>query len=312
MYHYIKDYTNPLYCRLKGLDAELFDKQLSFFEKNFNVIRMEDIIEFYLSGGKANIPEKAILLTFDDGSKCHYTCAFPLLKKHNMHGSFFIPARVLHENKLLNTNKIHLILAYAQIDEVYNEILSLLKKSVLSADSLYEKYVTMNRWDDAKTAFCKVILQNIEPIEYRNELINLLYEKFINIDESIIAKEFYLNKNQIKEMQDSGMFIGIHGYLHSRLGYMDSEHIKEDIDRAIDIMKDFINVNCWVMSYPYGHSSSEVIKYISRKGACMAITTEPKIANLSYSDRYLLPRLDCNDFPPKSEEYINAEVRKDK
>ncbi len=53
MYHYIKDFANPLFKNLKGLDAVLFDKQLEFFSENFNVLSMEDTINV-LSGGGAN------------------------------------------------------------------------------------------------------------------------------------------------------------------------------------------------------------------------------------------------------------------
>ena len=51
MYHYIKDFTNPLFKNLKGLDVDLFDKQLDFFSKNFNVLTMEQTIEILMGGG---------------------------------------------------------------------------------------------------------------------------------------------------------------------------------------------------------------------------------------------------------------------
>lgn len=51
MYHYIKDFTNPLFKNLKGLDADLFDKQLDFFSKNFNVLTMAQTLEILGGGG---------------------------------------------------------------------------------------------------------------------------------------------------------------------------------------------------------------------------------------------------------------------
>lgn len=45
MYHYTRDLGHSRYPNIKGLDTDLFVKQLDFFEANFNVVRMEDVIE---------------------------------------------------------------------------------------------------------------------------------------------------------------------------------------------------------------------------------------------------------------------------
>ena len=312
MYHYIKDFTNPLFKNLKGLDADLFDKQLEFFSKNFNVLSMEETIEIF-SGGGGNFKPNSLLLTFDDGYYCHYSAAYPILKKHNMQGSFFIPAKVLDKkDKLLSTNKIHLLLASTDINEIYGELYSILvKKGFCNPEELMKKYLTMNRYDDHKTVFIKTILQNLDPLELRENLVDELFKKFVDCDEAEIAKSFYMNKEQIKQMQNDGMYIGLHGYRHDRLGNMTNSEIKEDIDKALDICNEFINPNCWVMNYPFGHANQNVVDYVSKKGACFGITTEPKIANLNYDNKYLLPRLDCNDFPPKSENYKTDKVKRE-
>lgn len=49
--------------------------------------------------------------------------------------------------------------------------------------------------------------------------------------------------------------------------------------------------------------SYNVLDYIKMKGACVGFTTEVKIADICMDAALELPRLDCNDFPPKSENY---------
>lgn len=44
---------------------ELFKIQFDYFAKEFNVVRMEDVIEAVKEGKE--LPENALLLTFDDG-----------------------------------------------------------------------------------------------------------------------------------------------------------------------------------------------------------------------------------------------------
>lgn len=59
------------------------------------------------------LPEKALLLTFDDGYIDNYTYALPLLEEFGFQGSFFIPRKTFVTHQLLDVNKIHYILASA-------------------------------------------------------------------------------------------------------------------------------------------------------------------------------------------------------
>lgn len=121
MYHYTRDLKNSRYPSIKGLDKELFVRQLDFFQNNFNVVTMEQVIEAWNSQN-GSLPENALLLTFDDGYIDNYLTAFPLLKERGMQGSFFIPGKTFTENVLLDVNKIHFILASADICELVADV----------------------------------------------------------------------------------------------------------------------------------------------------------------------------------------------
>ena len=99
------------------------------------------------------------------------------------------------------------------------------------------------------------------------------------------------------------MYIGIHGYDHYWLGNLSKEKMQEDITKALDVMDEFIDRKEWVMNYPYGNFNSDVLEFIEKEGACIGLTTEVRIAEIRKDPVLQLPRLDCNDFPPKSENY---------
>lgn len=120
MYHYTRDLIRSRYPDIKGLDVRLFRKQLEFFKNNFTVVTMEDVIEASESGN--GLPEKALLLTFDDGYIDNYTYAFPILEELGMQGSFFIPGKTFAEHRLLDVNKIHYILASADMTELLPDV----------------------------------------------------------------------------------------------------------------------------------------------------------------------------------------------
>ena len=104
-------------------------------------------------------------------------------------------------------------------------------------------------------------------------------------------------------MKQHGMFIGVHGYDHYWLGNLPPEQMKADVSKALEVMDGFIDRRQWVMNFPYGSYNEGVLNYIREEGACMGLTTEVCVADLNRDSVLELPRLDCNDFPPKSENY---------
>jgi peptidoglycan/xylan/chitin deacetylase (PgdA/CDA1 family) len=92
MYHYISippadadDYRRNL-----SLDPAIFAQHLDFLqEQGYTTIHLQDLIS-YLQTGRPELPDKPIILTFDDGYRDNYENAFPALRDRGMAGTFFI------------------------------------------------------------------------------------------------------------------------------------------------------------------------------------------------------------------------------
>ncbi len=314
MYHYVRDLRNSRYPKIKGLDVAAFREQIAFFKRDFNFVTMEDVMD--AASGNAQLPENALLLTFDDGYSDHYDYVFPILKEERVQGSFFIVGKTLVSNQLLNVNRIHYLLASA--DE--RTLLPALTKYMNDArrmggggnecnypctEELYQKYAVANRFDNAETIFIKRMLQTVLPEPVRVHIAKELFKEFVGESEDQLSKELYLNRKQLKTMKEHGMYIGVHGYEHYWLGNLPDAQMKKDIDQALDALDEFIDKKQWVMNFPYGNYNDGVLDYVRAMGACIGLTTKVRIAEIGKDSALLLPRLDCNDFPPKSENYKN-------
>ena len=170
-------------------------------------------------------------------------------------------------------------------------------------DDLFNEYAVESRFDIKETIFVKRMLQTVLPERLRNTISSNLFEKYVGVSEEQLAYELYMTEEQIRTMKRHGMFIGLHGYDHYWLGKLPKEQMKKDLDKALDTLDEFIDRKHWVMNYPYGSYNQDVLDYIKMKGACVGFTTEVKIADICMDAALELPRLDCNDFPPKSENY---------
>lgn len=307
MYHYTRDLVHSRYPDIKGMDKSFFRQQIEFMKNNFNIVTMEQVIDAVR--GKYDLPEKALLLTFDDGYVDNYTFAFPILEEYGVQGSFFIPGKTFATHQLLDVNKIHYILASADISKLTEDVKKEMDRyrgiefDYAPTDELFHEYAVANRFDVKETIFVKRMLQTVLPEKLRNIISSNLFEKYVGISEEKLAYELYMTQEQIRTLKRHGMFIGFHGYDHYWMGNLSPEQMRKDVDMALETLDEFIDRKCWAANYPYGDYNQEVIEYIKSQGACAGFTTDVRAAEIGVDLALELPRLDCNDFPPKSENY---------
>ncbi len=309
MYHYVRDLENSRYPKIKGMDQALFKKQIAFFQNQFQFVTMEKVLEAW--NGNGRLPERALLLTFDDGYIDNYVTVFPILQENHIQGSFFITGKTFSDDILLDVNKVHFILASGRVEDILKDLLERMNyyrkedEQFPTNEELFHEYAQANRFDSKEIIFVKRMLQTVLPERIRNQISSELFQKYVGLPERIFARELYLNRDQIRCMKKNGMFLGIHGYDHYWLGRIPEAQMIADMEKSLDVMGDFIDPNYWVMNYPYGSYNENVVSYIASRGCSLGLTTDMGIADAAKDGKYLLPRLDCNDFPPKSHVYTN-------
>lgn len=91
MYHYVSTPPSDANAIRRDLSVppERFDAHLRYLrEAGYESITLADLALALQTG--APLPEKPIVLTFDDGYVDSYEVAFPLLRHHKMVGTFFV------------------------------------------------------------------------------------------------------------------------------------------------------------------------------------------------------------------------------
>jgi PGF-pre-PGF domain-containing protein len=83
-YHNIDDANTSEHTTIKNFIAQMD----YLYKNNYNTITFAELIEHMNSG--QSLPEKSIVLTFDDGWKGNYINAFPILKNYGFVATFFI------------------------------------------------------------------------------------------------------------------------------------------------------------------------------------------------------------------------------
>lgn len=315
MYHYVRDLKNSRFPEIKGCDVRLFKEQVGYIKKHYTPVTVEEVIDACNNGKQ--LPDHAILLTFDDAYADHFTYAFPVLEHEHIQGVFFPPVKAVTEHTVLDVNKIHFLLASTPSDKMpalLNELRGMVEKNreeygLDSFDNYFEKLAVANRFDPKEVIFVKRLLQVALPEDLRKKLATELFEKAVGMDEAMFSRELYMTIDQIKCMVDCGMHVGSHGYDHYWLGSLAKEKQEFEIVKSIE----FIgmvggDVNNWTIGYPYGNYNDDTISLLKQYGCKMGFTTRNDTADFNMNEpnvMYMIPRLDVNDLPKDSNEGVN-------
>lgn len=93
MYHHISDTmpAGPYVVR-----PATFEKQMAWLkDNNYHVITYAKFYEALIN--KTTLPDKPVVLTFDDNNKDQFENALPILQKYNYSGIFFIPTAYINK-----------------------------------------------------------------------------------------------------------------------------------------------------------------------------------------------------------------------
>ena len=88
LYHNISESYHKSQADM-NISAGDFEKHIvSLIENGYNIINFNTYIDHI--NGLCDLPEKSVIITFDDGYLSNYTVAYPILRKYGVSGTVFV------------------------------------------------------------------------------------------------------------------------------------------------------------------------------------------------------------------------------
>jgi len=100
MYHYLSDPPPGAdrYRRDLSVSPALFEQHLAFLrDQGYQAITLYDLLYHLVQG--APLPDKPVIITFDDGYRDNYSNAFPLLRQYGFTATFFVLSEVTNQGE---------------------------------------------------------------------------------------------------------------------------------------------------------------------------------------------------------------------
>jgi peptidoglycan/xylan/chitin deacetylase (PgdA/CDA1 family) len=222
---------------------DLFNENIHFIGGDHRVSEFDaqlEIIKSKVDIGNRIEPGK-VLITLDDGYTNNHTIVGPILRKHGVSATFFVPACYFESTDMLWVDRLLMWLSfvpegtYSIANREYNLTGQSSRKEAWNAiwDLLNENY-----------SIKKTILQDIEKAYSVNQLP--IDEDYFNLRFEVLRKE------NIALMKADGDQIGCHSYNHDILSKLSPTELQQNFERCEPHRENY-NVD-W-FSYPFGREN---------------------------------------------------------
>jgi peptidoglycan/xylan/chitin deacetylase (PgdA/CDA1 family) len=273
--------------------ADALATQLEQLGRAFEFVSRDDVVAAAL--GERGLPERACLVTFDDGLRCQLDHALPVLERLEVPAVFFVPALPLVEAHVLTVHKLHHVRERLTDDQLAAE----LEHTGIDVDDVDDEAAQAHyRYDTPSSARIKYLLNMTLPAAERDLVIDELF-LHVQPDEASFCADLYMSSADVGALERSRRAVGAHSYEHRPLALLAPRDRKRDLARCTATLEQLMGQPPRAFSYPHGTSTTvdvESARDVAASGFEIAFTME-RALNRSLAEPCLLARLDANDAP---------------
>ncbi len=257
---YLNDF--PFDHGLVSATPESFEWQMQLIKQQRTPVTLDHVAKYI--AGEEDLPEKAVVVTFDDGYSDNYTYAYPILKKLS------IPATIFLTTGYINTRKLlwHDLGPY-----------TVLRSTNLSVPTNSGNIQLNSRSSerDRRNATRRFLsyLKSIPHKEAICVLDNLSASRGITLPSGDQDRAAILSWDQVREMHANSITFGSHTVNHALLSRLNSTELFNELRNSKREIEHQIGTNCDFFAYPAGKSiayNSNATKAVASAGYKLALT----------------------------------------
>jgi peptidoglycan/xylan/chitin deacetylase (PgdA/CDA1 family) len=226
-----------------SVTPEEFERELQYLKRCLDVVSVDD-----LAAGlhdPAQLPERAALITFDDGYLDNYQTAFPLLRAAGLPACFFLSTGIVGSSRIPWWDQVACCMKHSRFGTL---------SSPFTVDP--SPFVLKEAGPTAATAR---FLRNLKRLPWPQamEYLDRLREE-TRVDPGTYAPEpLFMSWDQAREMQAGGMNLGGHTRFHPILGNVtDPDQLLAEIAGCHADLMAQTGVKPLAFAYPVGSAQA--------------------------------------------------------
>jgi len=297
-FHYVRSSFDDPYPGIHGMTPRQLEDQLNLLSKAGIYVSAGQILDAVR--GVVPLPDRAIVVTFDDGLREQYETAWPVLQRMGIPAIFFVNTAPIVHTTISSVHKIHMIRASFDPCQVVNVLHQEAGRLGIAMDMHIDdtKVMGQYKYDGLDTARLKYLLNFLLAPSDRDRVVEACFQQLFPNSEARISKSLYMDVSQVEDLAACGC-IGTHAHEHLPLGVLPSDVAQEQIELSATYLKRWTGEIPFALSYPYGSieaCSLEAGTIANESGVEFAFTME-RAANIDLQRPMFLARFSSSDLP---------------
>jgi len=219
-----------------GPTAEQFDWELGYVKSRFDCIALEEAVA--MMTGHAPV-RRSLHITFDDGYLDNYQTAFPILRSHGLHATFFLPTSFIGTPRLPWWDTIAYIIKHSRHDS-------------FKVNYPRPAEFRLDRAKPSATVFQVLMVCHETSTTNYAPLIDELETACDCPRPNGSSERCFLNWDEAREMQSAGMTFGSHTHTHEVLSGLSAERQVSELAESRTILERELGRRIDVLAYPVG------------------------------------------------------------
>ncbi|WP_376691959.1 polysaccharide deacetylase family protein [Wenzhouxiangella sp. EGI_FJ10409] len=232
---------------MQGLPPHCLDEQLAYLCRHYEIISLDTLVSCLESGQR--VPEKSIVLTFDDGFRDNYENAFPRLQKHRAPATIFLVTGSIDTGQLPWSQRLGFLFQHTQARWFRHELLS----EELPLSSICER----------RQAYMAIKAHVRHMGQTQRERVLARVSKDLAVDPPM---DRMMTWEHAREMQAAGIEMGAHTVSHSLLANIDPDDARREMAQSRDAITEKLDVKHPKFCFPAGSWNHSLVETARQLG----------------------------------------------
>lgn len=281
MYHGVTEraFDPPLWTQLP---VQTFIRQIHFLRKHYRMVSLREVLESIRTGNP--LPQRAALVTFDDGLKNNFSVAFPILQKYQVPAGIFLTVDLIGTNQILWFDELYLLITKGWQSGV---------RLTLPGQSAQRHYLAGELWEAYVS--CVEALKRVGG-KARGELMEGL-RRSVPLDHAAYLPDLgLLDWDEVRHMQRSTLVdFGVHTATHRIVSELEDTEMEGEIVAPRQRFREEIGHEAEAFCFPNGRAGQDFREshqeLLGKSRYLCAFTTDSDLFDMTRGNRLAIGRI---------------------
>jgi peptidoglycan/xylan/chitin deacetylase (PgdA/CDA1 family) len=225
---------------------------MDFLARHYRVVSLVAVIEAVQSGRR--LPQKAVLITFDDAYQDFKDFAWPILLSKRLPATVFVPtAFAAQRNGSFWWDRLYRAFRFSSQTK-----LSIAPLGLLQFSTSKELLSSLKRFQD----YLKTL-----PYE---EAMQMVEETCLRLNAVEDGQRSTMNWKELRKLMKEGVTLGSHTCTHRILTNLSLTQVREEITGSFEDLKRETGTSLPIFSYPNGNTNNQIVEILRQEGVILA------------------------------------------